>query len=162
MASIQGRAREILEAPNFCHVATLRKDGSVHTVVTWVDVEDDHVVLNGTEQRVWPRNLRRDPRVTLTIVDLENPYDFLSIRGRAIEHTNEGAVEHVDKLSKKYLGLDRYPFHDDGGAATGTRVKIVVEPEHVKLPQSATTASGEPLSSATVAVKAKPSARDEK
>lgn len=146
---IEGRAYEILKAPNFCHVATLRRDGSVHTVVTWVDVEGDRVVLNGTRQRAWPKNLERDPRVTLTVVDMENPYDFLSIRGRAVEFTEEGAMEHVDALAKKYLGVDRYPFHEDGGAATGTRVRILIEPERVSLPQSATTADGTPLSAAT-------------
>lgn len=148
---IEGRAREILEAPNFCHVATLRRDGSVHGVVTWVDVDGDRVLLNGTRRRSWPRNLERDPRVTLTIVDMANPYDFLSIRGRAVEFSEEGAVEQVDRLANKYLGVSHYPFHEDGGAATGTRVLISIEPDRLSLPQSATTADGTPLSAATPA-----------
>lgn len=148
---IEGRARELLEAPNFCHVATLRQDGSVHGVVTWVDVDGDQVLLNGTRRRSWPRNLERDPRVTLTVIDMKNPYDFLSIRGRAVEFSEEGAVDQVDRLAKKYLGVDVYPFHEDGGAATGTRVLVRVEPERVALPQSATTADGTPLSAATPA-----------
>jgi len=111
---IEGRGEELLKARNFCNVATLRADGSVHGVPVWVDVEDGKVVLNTAEGRVWPRNLARDPRVTLTVQNSENPYEYLEVRGRERERTREGADEHIDKLARKYLGADVYPGRRPG------------------------------------------------
>jgi PPOX class probable F420-dependent enzyme len=126
---IEGRAEELLKAKNFCHVATLREDGSVHGVPVWVDIEDGRPVLNTAEGRAWPRNLERDPRVTLTIPNMENPYEYLEVRGRVSERTHEGADEHIDKLAKKYLGAERYPNRQPDER----RLIIRVEPEHVKV-----------------------------
>ena len=125
--SISGRSRELLEAPNFCQVATIRRDGTPHVVPTWVDIEDNRVVLNTAEGRAWPSNLRRDPRVTLSVQNMENPYEFVSIRGRVVEDTHEGADEHADKLAMKYLGKERYPFRAEGEQ----RVLFKVEPDWV-------------------------------
>ncbi|HLM84728.1 MAG TPA: PPOX class F420-dependent oxidoreductase [Solirubrobacteraceae bacterium] len=122
---IEGRGEELLKAKNFCHVATLREDGSVQVAPVWVDVQDGLPVLNSAEGRAWPRNLERDPRVTLTVQNLENPYEYLEIRGRVAERTHEGADEHIDSLAKKYLGKDEYPFRQPGEQ----RVIIRVEPE---------------------------------
>jgi PPOX class probable F420-dependent enzyme len=123
---IEGRAEELLKAKNFCHVSTLRSDGSVHTAPVWVDVQDGLPVLNTAEGRAWPKNLERDPRVTLTIQNLENPYEYLEIRGRVAERTHEGADEHIDAMAKKYMGVDEYPLRQPGEQ----RVIIRVEPEH--------------------------------
>jgi PPOX class probable F420-dependent enzyme len=123
---IEGRAEELLKAKNFCHVSTLRSDGSVHTAPVWVDVQDGLPVLNTAEGRVWPKNLERDPRVTLTIQNLENPYEYLEIRGKVAERTHEGADEHIDAMAKKYMGVDEYPLRQPGEQ----RVIIRVEPEH--------------------------------
>ncbi len=79
------------------------------------------------EGRAWPRNLERDPRVTLTVQNLENPYQYLEIRGRAAKPITEGADEHIDALAKKYMGVDEYPLRQPGE----TRIIIRVEPEHV-------------------------------
>ena len=125
--SISGRSRELLEAPNFCQVATIRRDGTPHVVPTWVDIEDNRVVLNTAEGRAWPSNLRRDPRVTLSVQNMENPYEFVSIRGRVVEDTHEGADEHADKFAMKYLGKERYPFRAEGEQ----RVLFKVEPDWV-------------------------------
>jgi len=122
---IEGRAEELLKAKNFCNVATLRADGSVHAAPVWVDVEDGKPVVNTAEGRAWPRNLERDPRVTLTVQNLENPYEYLEIRGHVAERTREGADEHIDGLAKKYLDKDTYPFRQPGEQ----RVIIRVEPE---------------------------------
>lgn len=124
---IEGRSRELLEAPNFCAVATLRADGTPHVAPVWVDVQDDQVVLNSARGRAWPTNLERDPRVTLTIQNLENPYEYLTIRGRVAEMTEDGADDHIDALAKKYLGKDRYPFR----TPTEQRVIVRIEPEKV-------------------------------
>ena len=80
---IEGRIEELLTGKNFCTVATLREDGSIHCAPVWVDVQDGRPVLNTAEGRAWPRNLERDPRVTLTVQNHENPYEYVSIRGRA-------------------------------------------------------------------------------
>ena len=125
--SIEGRSRELLEAPNFCQVATIRKDGTPHVVSTWVDVEDNTILLNSAEGRVWPANARRDPRVTLMVLNGENPYEYLSIRGRVVGDTHEGADEHIDKLAMKYMGEETYPFRTE----TEQRVIFKVEPERV-------------------------------
>jgi len=126
-ATIEGRSVELLQGKNFCHVATLRPDGSVHGVPVWVDVQDGLPTLNTAEGRAWPRNLQRDPRVTLTVQNMENPYEYLAIRGRVAERTHEGADAHIDALAKKYMGVDEYPLRQPGEQ----RLIIRVEPEYV-------------------------------
>lgn len=128
-ATIDGRAEELLKGKNFCHVATLRPDGSVHGVPVWVDVQDGRAVLNSAEGRAWPRNLERDPRVTLTVQNMENPYEYVEIRGTVAERTHEGADAHIDAMAKKYMDKDEYPLRQPGEQ----RVIIRVEPEHTKV-----------------------------
>jgi len=77
--TLDGRDRELLSAPNFCHVSTTREDGTIHTVPIWVDVEGDHVVLNTETDRAWPKNLRRTGHTTLTVLNMENPYEYLTV-----------------------------------------------------------------------------------
>jgi len=125
--ALEGRAKELLEDRNFCIVSTLRSDGSILAVPVWVDVQDGEPVLNSAEGRAWPRNLERDPHVTLTVPNLENPYEYVMIRGRISERTHDGADEHIDALAKKYLGQDQYPYRQPGEQ----RVKIRVAPESV-------------------------------
>jgi PPOX class probable F420-dependent enzyme len=126
--TLDDRDRALLEAPNFAHVATLRRDGTPEVVPVWVDVDGDRVLLNSAEGRSWPKNLDRDPRVTVTVTNMENPYEYVTIRGHLAEKTTEGADEHIDKLAKKYLGTDRYPYR----RPDETRVKIAVEPDAVR------------------------------
>jgi PPOX class probable F420-dependent enzyme len=127
--ALEGRAEELLQAKNFCQVATLRPDGTVHVTPVWVDVQDRHPVLNTAEGRVWPRNLERDPRVTLTVQNMENPYEYVTIRGRVAERTTEGADHHIDEMARKYLGQDSYPYRQPGEQ----RVILRIEPEFVHL-----------------------------
>jgi PPOX class probable F420-dependent enzyme len=126
---IEGRAEELLRGRNFAHVGTLRADGSVQVSPTWVDLQDGRVALNTAEGRAWPRNLERDPRITLEVQNFENPYEYLEIRGRVAERTHEGADEHIDLLAKKYLDVDKYPMRQPGEQ----RVIIRVEPDYVKV-----------------------------
>jgi PPOX class probable F420-dependent enzyme len=127
MASIEGKAEELLHGKNFANVATLRGDGSVQVAPVWVDVQDGKPVVNSAEGRAWPRNLERDPRVTISVQNMENPYEYVEIRGRVAERTHDGADEHIDSLAKKYLGQDEYPYRQPGEQ----RVIIRIEPEHV-------------------------------
>lgn len=125
--TIDGRAEQLLKDKNFCHVATHRADGTIHTVPVWVDVQAGRPTLNTAEGRAWPRNLERDPRLTLTVQSMQNPYEYVEIRGRVERRTHEGADEHIDALAKKYLDGDEYPNRRAGEQ----RVIIQVEPEHV-------------------------------
>jgi PPOX class probable F420-dependent enzyme len=124
---IQGRARELIEAPNFVTLASEREDGTAHLTVIWGDLEDGRIAVNSAEGRTWPENVRRNPEVSLVVVNKENPYEYASIRGRVVEDTHDGADEHIDGLAKKYLGKDEYPFRQPGEQ----RVKFLIEPERV-------------------------------
>lgn len=126
---IDGRAGELLEATNFCHVATLARDGTPHVAVVWVDADDGDVLLNSSEGRSWPENLRRDPRTTLTVVNSENPYEYVTIKGRMVEMTHQGANDHIDALAKKYLDKDEYPSLQPGEV----RLLVRIRPERVAL-----------------------------
>jgi PPOX class probable F420-dependent enzyme len=124
---VQGKAEQLLKGKNFANVSTIRSDGSVHDVPVWVDVQDGQPVLNTAEGRAWVRNLERDPRVTITVQNHENPYEYVSIRGRVAERTHEGADAHIDGMAKKYMGVDEYPMRQPGEQ----RVIVRVAPEHV-------------------------------
>ena len=126
-ATLSPVVQKLITGSNFGHLTTLMRDGSPQVTIVWVDLDGDRILINTAEGRQKPRNLRRDPRVTLSIADQENPYASASIRGRVVEMTREGADEHIDKLAKKYLGQDRYPFRQPGEQ----RLILVVQPEHV-------------------------------
>ena len=128
MASIDGKARELIEEPNYAHLSTLREDGTVHNVVVWVHTENGHLALNTAQGRAWPRNVERDPRVTLSVAKADNPYEYVEVRGKVVETTTDGADAHIDALAKKYLDKDSYPFRQEGEV----RLKVLVEPENVR------------------------------
>ncbi|HEY6668654.1 MAG TPA: PPOX class F420-dependent oxidoreductase, partial [Candidatus Nitrosopolaris sp.] len=94
---------------------------------TWIDVEDDVVLINTAEGRIKHKNISRDPRVAISIVDRNNPYNMATIRGKVIGQTNQDADEHIDKLAKKYLGVDRYP----GRSPNEKRIILKVKPEKI-------------------------------
>lgn len=127
--TITDRAQQLLNDKNFAHVATLRSDGTVHGVPVWVDLQDGFPVLNSAEGRSWVRNLERDPRITITVQNLANPYEYVEIRGTATQFTTDGADEHIDSLANKYMGVAEYPMRQPGEQ----RVIIRVEPQHVHI-----------------------------
>jgi PPOX class probable F420-dependent enzyme len=124
---LRDRDRRILEAPNFAAVATLMPDGSSHVSTIWIDVDGDDVVFNTSEGRVKTVNIRRDPRVSISAFDRNDPYEQVVIRGTVVDLTHDGAKEHIDRLAKKYLGLDEYPWLESGEQ----RVIVRVRPDHV-------------------------------
>jgi PPOX class probable F420-dependent enzyme len=98
----------------FAGLATLMPDGSPQVTPVWIDYDGEHVVFNTAVGRQKDKNLQREPRVSLMLVDPENPYRYLEIRGRVVERTMEGADEHINKMAKKYLDQDVYPFRQPG------------------------------------------------
>jgi PPOX class probable F420-dependent enzyme len=115
----------LLDGKNFAHVATVMRDGSPQVTLTWVDRDGDRILVNTAEGRTKPANVRRDPRVAISIADQDHPYRAAFIRGRVVDLVHEGADAHIDKMSQKYHGRD-YP-HQPGQQ----RVILVIEPEHV-------------------------------
>jgi PPOX class probable F420-dependent enzyme len=123
--TIPPEARRLLDEPNFAYVATVMPDGSPQTTPVWVERDGDTVVFNTAKGRAKANNLSRDPRVAVTVHDPDHPYVYLQIRGRA-ELVEDGAREHIDKLSRKYLG------HDYRGMRPGMERLIVrVIPERI-------------------------------
>lgn len=119
--------KKLLDAPNFAHIATVMPDGSPHVTVVWVDTDGDLIRINTAEGRVKPRNIRRDPRVTLSVIDQNNPYAWAAIAGRVVGMSAEGGDEHIDSLAKKYLGQESYPNRRAGEV----RLIVSIQPEHV-------------------------------
>jgi len=126
MARLSEHAKKLIDGKNLASVATLMPDGSPQVAPVWVDREGDTVVINATTNRQRYKNLKRDPRVALTVYDLGNPYSRTMIRGRAVEITKKGAEDHIDKLSMKYSGT-KYPRH----SKEDPRVIIRIEPKRV-------------------------------
>ena len=127
MVEISKEARRIIEGPNLAHFVTLMKDGSPQVTPVWVDHDGTHVLINTAEGRQKPRNLRRDPRVALSVVDRESTNHYVQVRGRVVEVITEGAREHINKLSHKYNGRDY------GGREDEQRLLIKILPDHVSV-----------------------------
>ena len=126
MSTLDDNARKFLEHPYVGTVTTLRQDGSPHSTIVWVDVDEDGLSFNTAAGRAKPRHLERDPRVSLLVVDPENTYKWVSISGTA-ELTTDGADSQIDRLAKKYLGQDEYPWRKP----EEQRIKVRINPEHV-------------------------------
>jgi PPOX class probable F420-dependent enzyme len=114
------------ESPFVGTVTTLRDDGSPHSTIVWVDVEGDKVSFNTARGRAKSRHLEHDPRASLLMVDPNDSYKWVAVSGRA-QLTEEGADAQIDKLAKKYLGQDEYPWRNP----QEQRVKVLIEPERV-------------------------------
>ena len=126
-AKLSEGVKKLFQEPNFAHIATLMRDGSPQVTPVWVELEGERIAVNTAEGRVKPRNVRRDPRVAISIVRQDNPYQSAFVRGRVVEMRHEGADESIDRLAKKYIGQDRYPWRQPGEQ----RVVLVIEPERV-------------------------------
>ncbi len=96
----------------FVYLATLMKDGTPQVTPVWFDVAGDYILINTAEGRIKDKNMRSRPQVALVIADPDNPYRYLQIRGKVVDHTLEGAEEHIDKLNLKYHGNPNYPNHN--------------------------------------------------
>ncbi len=122
-------AVKLLQEKQIAQLATVMRDGSPQVTPVWIDVEPDgsHILINSAEGRIKTRNTAREPRVAVSVVDSQNPYRYAVIRGRIVERTHEGADAHIDRMAKKYLGQDIYPFR----SANEQRLLVKIAPRRV-------------------------------
>jgi PPOX class probable F420-dependent enzyme len=126
-AKIPDDFMDLFEKKAFGSFTTLMSDGSPQTTPVWVDFVDGKVLVNSARGRQKDKNVRRDPRVAITLIDPDNPYRYLEVRGRITEITEKDADQSIDRLAKKYLDKDKYPFAQPGEK----RVIYIIDPEHV-------------------------------
>jgi PPOX class probable F420-dependent enzyme len=119
---------DLFQKKAFAAFTTLMPDGSPQTTPVWVDHHADEIWVNSAVGRQKDRNIRRDPRVALAIIDPDNPYRYVEVRGRVREITQAGADVHIDKMAKKYLGQDKYPYRQPGEQRV--LYKISIEKAH--------------------------------
>jgi PPOX class probable F420-dependent enzyme len=124
---ITPEVEKFLAGKNFAYFATLMKDGSPHVAPTWIDYDGKMILINTAAGRVKENNVKHDKRVAISVSDNSNPYEMITIRGTVEEITDKDADEHVDKLAKRYLGLDKYPFRNP----TEKRIILKILPEKV-------------------------------
>jgi PPOX class probable F420-dependent enzyme len=125
VAKLSDSARRKIEGPNLAFLAEVMEDGSPHVSPVWIDHENGYVTFNTAVGRLKDRNIRRDPRVAISIADKDDPFDKVDIRGRVVEIIDgEEADRQIDALAKKYIGQDTYPWR----SPEETRVKVLVEP----------------------------------
>jgi len=112
--SIPKEFADILTKKTFVHLTTLMPDGSPQSSPVWCEYDGTHILINTARGRVKDRNMSNDARVALSATDPENPYRALMIRGKVAQITEEGAEALIDRLAKKYLGVDKYPYRRSG------------------------------------------------
>ena len=129
--ALSSEVKQLIDRPNFAHLATLMPDGSPNATPVWIGREGDHIVICTGENSLKGKNTKRDPRVALSIVDFTNPYEEVQIRGRVIERRPDPGLKFMDPISHKYTGKP-FPFRDPEG-----RVALIVEvtkERYTKLP----------------------------
>jgi PPOX class probable F420-dependent enzyme len=124
--TIPNKWHDLFEKKVFANLATVMPNGAPQVTPVWVDFDGENVLVNTAEGRQKDKNLQREPRVSLALLDPDNPYRYLEVRGRVVERTHNGADDHINKMAKKYLGKDVYPFRQPGEV----RVLYKIKPEH--------------------------------
>lgn len=128
MPGIPDSFKDLLQKRAFANLATVNADGTPQVTPVWVDFDGTHIRFNTAKGRVKDKNLRRNPVVALTIVDPDNPYRYVQVKGRVAEISESGADAHIDSLAKKYTGQDRYANRRPGEV----RVIYKILPERVQ------------------------------
>lgn len=124
---IPDKYKDLFSKKVFANLATLMPDGSPQVTPVWLDYDGENLLINTAAGRVKDKNLQRDKRVALAMSDPENPYRYLEVRGKVVDRTEKGADEHIDKMAKKYMGVDRYPGRSPGEV----RVLYKIKPERI-------------------------------
>ena len=123
---------KLFEEPNLVFIATIMKDGSPQVSPVWADYENDHILINTAEGRIKHKNVLRDPRVAISVVDQKNPLNMTTIRGKVTEIIPDYEYKHANRLAKKYMGKDKYPFRQPGEKRTILKIlpqRVYVLPE---------------------------------
>ncbi len=128
MDGIPPEYEDLFGQKTFAHFATVMPDGTPQVTPVWVDYDGEHVLINTVRGRRKERNVTRDPKVGVSILDPDDPYRYLSIRGEVAEVTEEGAVEHIDSLARRYMDVEEYPYHEGEEEA---RVIVKIRPDEV-------------------------------
>jgi PPOX class probable F420-dependent enzyme len=126
-AKLNAKAIKLIEGKNFAFLATIMPDGAPQVSPVWIDHEGDVILVNTAIGRQKQENTAREPRAAISVADQNNMYDKIVIRGRVKSQTLEGADAHIDKLAKKYIGKDSYPWRQPGEK----RIILRIEPTHV-------------------------------
>ena len=129
MTAIPSAYKDLLEKKAFASLATVNADGTPQVTPVWFDWDGSHIRINTAKGRIKDKNMRSRPTVALAIMDPENPYRYLQIKGRVASVTETGADAHIDALAKKYLGKDRYPYRK----ADEVRVIFAIAPGRVQV-----------------------------
>jgi PPOX class probable F420-dependent enzyme len=117
----------LFQGRNLAFISTLSRDGSPHITPVWADMEEDVILINTFEASAKNKNITKDPRIAISVVENNNPYNMVSIKGRVIEQTTEGADEHLKKLAKRYLGIGKYYYRKPNHR----RIILKIKPEKV-------------------------------
>ena len=117
---------DLFDKKVFANLATLMPDGRPQVTPVWCEFDGTHILVNSAKGRQKDRNMRRDPRVSLSIMDPDNSYRYLEVRGEVVEIEEDVALEHINKLAKKYLDLEEYPYLQAGEV----RIRYKIEPQH--------------------------------
>lgn len=128
MESLPSEYEDLFERKSFASFATVMPDGTPQVTPVWIDYDGTHFIVNTAEGRQKERNVRRQPKVGFAVMDPDNPYRYVSVWGEVEELRKEGAVDHIDELAQRYMGVDEYPYKDQD---EGDRVKLMIRPERV-------------------------------
>jgi len=120
---LSDKARALLSRPVLATLATVASDGGPQVTPLWIDVDGDDLLVNTARGRTKARNLERDHRVAVSVVDPDDPYNVVVVRGTVLEVTTDGADDHIDALAKKYLGVDEYPMRQPGEVRLKIRIR---------------------------------------
>ena len=118
---------DLFQKKAFAHLATINPDGTPQVTPVWVDYDGTKILVNSARGRRKDKNMERNRAVALSMQDPDNPYRYLEVRGNVEEITENGADEHIDKMAKKYMGVDKYPGRSPGEV----RVLYKIKPERI-------------------------------
>ena len=124
---MEQKAENLFKDKNLVFIATIMKDGSPQLSPVWADYEDGYILVNTAEGRIKHKNVLRDPRIAISVTSQNNPLDMTTVRGQVVEIIPDYDYVHINKLTKKYMGVENYPFRQEGEK----RIVLKIKPEKV-------------------------------
>jgi PPOX class probable F420-dependent enzyme len=125
--TLSANAIALIDRPILATLATVSSDGAPQVTPLWIETQDGDLLINTAQGRAKARNIERDRRVAITVIDPENPYNVVALKGTVVEETTEGADDHIDRLAHKYMGVDKYPMRQEGEV----RIILRIRPERI-------------------------------